>query len=78
MVCRDAGCRVRVVMLYRRIHRRHGHGDQFSGARDVGFAGGGSEQPVVADAMSAALLSTAAQRRLNNPSQSWAKVAITV
>src|SRR5260370_304572 len=51
MVCRDAGGRVRVVVLYWRIHRRHGHGDQFSGARDVGLAGGAGEQSVVADAM---------------------------
>jgi len=38
MIRRDAGGQVRVVMLYRRIHRdRHRHGDQFSGARDVSF-----------------------------------------
>ena len=46
-----AGGRVCVVMLYRGIDRRRGHGDQFSGARDIGLAGGAGEQPVVSDAV---------------------------
>jgi hypothetical protein len=45
------GGRVRVVVLYRRIGHRRGHGDQFSGARDIGLAGGAGEQPVVSDAV---------------------------
>ena len=53
MIRRDAGGQVRVVMLFRRTHRRHRHGDQFSGARDVSFAAGAGEQPVVADAVEA-------------------------
>ena len=32
---------------------RHGRGDQFSGARDIGLAGGAGEQPVVTDAVEA-------------------------
>src|SRR6266851_2651347 len=31
--------------------RRRGRGDQFSGTRDIGLAGGAGEQPVVPDAM---------------------------
>jgi hypothetical protein len=41
----------RVVVLCRRIRHCHWRGDQFSGARDVGLAGGAGEQPVVTDAM---------------------------
>jgi hypothetical protein len=32
-------------------HRRHRHGDQLPGLRDVGLAGGAGEQPIVADAV---------------------------
>jgi hypothetical protein len=35
----------------RTVNRTAGIGDQFSGARDVGLAGGAGEQSVVADAM---------------------------
>ncbi len=51
MVCHDAGGRVRVVGLCRRIHHRHGLSDQFSGVRDIGLAAGAGEEAVVADAM---------------------------
>src|SRR5260370_29186894 len=50
MVCVDAGVQARVVVLWR-IARRRGGGDQFSGTRDTGLAGGAGEQPVVPDAM---------------------------
>src|SRR5438132_10896949 len=51
MVCRGAGVQVRVVVLCRWIRHCHWRGDQFSGTRDVGLAGGAGEQSVVADAM---------------------------
>jgi hypothetical protein len=51
MVCRDAGGRVRVVALCRWIHHRHGRGDQFPGARDIGLAGGAGEEAVMTDAV---------------------------
>jgi hypothetical protein len=50
MVCCGAGVQVRVV-LCRRIGHCHWRGDQFSGARDVGLAGGAGEQSAVADVM---------------------------
>src|SRR6266478_4715365 len=49
-VC-GAGVQIGVVVLCRRIRHCHWRGDQFSGARDVGLAGSGGEQSVVADAM---------------------------
>ena len=52
MVCLDAGVQARVVVLWR-IARRRGRIDQFSGARDIGLAGGAGEQPVVTDAVEA-------------------------
>jgi hypothetical protein len=66
MVCRGAGCRIRVVMLYRRIHRRHGQAIG-SLARDVGFAVGAGEQPVVTDAVEP-LGRTWSRKRLMNSS----------
>jgi len=39
------------VGLCRRIHHRHGRGDQFPGARDIGLAGGAGEEAVVTDAV---------------------------
>src|SRR6266481_5872847 len=51
MVCCGAGGWVRLVALHRRIGHRHGHGDQFSGTRDIFLAGGAGEQPVVTDAV---------------------------
>src|SRR5260370_40147080 len=51
MVCCGAGVQVRVVVLCRRIRHCYWRGDQFSGARDVGLAGSGGEQSVVAYAM---------------------------
>src|ERR1700730_10151152 len=48
MVCCGAGGWVRLVALHRRIGHRHGHGDQFSGTRDILLAGGAGEQAVVA------------------------------
>ena len=51
MVCCGAGGWVRLVALHRRIGHRHGHGDQFSGTRDILLAGGAGEQPVVTDAV---------------------------
>jgi hypothetical protein len=41
--CRGAGCQVGIVVLRRRIDHRHWHGDQFSGARDMGLAAGAGE-----------------------------------
>jgi hypothetical protein len=51
MVCCGAGGQICVVVLCRRIGHCHWRGDQFSGARNVGLAGGAGEQSVVADAM---------------------------
>src|SRR6202045_1907093 len=51
MVCCGAGGWVRLVACHRRIGHRHGHGDQFSGTRDILLAGGAGEQPVVTDAV---------------------------
>src|SRR5438270_51791 len=48
---RGAGGWVRLVALHRRIGHRHGHGDQFSGTRDILLAGGAGEQPVATDAV---------------------------
>ena len=53
MVCCGAGGQICVVVLCRRISHFHWRGDQFSGARNVGLAGGAGEQSVVADAMEA-------------------------
>jgi hypothetical protein len=43
----------RCVVRRRRIDRRHWGGHQFPGARDIGFAGGARQQPIVANAMEA-------------------------
>ena len=51
MVCRAVGGRG--VVLCRRIGHRRGYGDQFSGTRDIGLAGGAGEQPVVTDTVEA-------------------------
>src|ERR1700730_15740248 len=51
MVCCGAGGQVHVVVLCRRIRYCHWRGDQYSGACNVGLAGGAGEQSVVADAM---------------------------
>src|SRR5260370_501257 len=40
-----------IVVLCWCLPRRHRCGDQFPGTRNAGLAGGGGEQPVVADAM---------------------------
>jgi len=50
MIGRSAGL-VRDHMLRGRVDRRGGRGDQFFGARDIGFACGSGEQSVVTDAM---------------------------
>src|SRR5271155_724999 len=52
MVCPNAGG-AGIVLLCGRIHRQRRCGDQLSGARDVGFAGGAGEQSVVADTVEA-------------------------
>ena len=51
VLCDAGGDRVCVVMLCRQIDRRQGRGDQFSGARDIGLAGGAGEEAVVTDAV---------------------------
>ena len=50
MIGRSAGL-VRDHMLRGRVDRRGGRGDQFFGARDIGFACGSGEQSAVTDAM---------------------------
>ena len=46
---RSSAGTARIIVLCRRLDRRHRGGDQFPSARDIGFAGGAGEQPVMAD-----------------------------
>jgi len=45
------GIDIRCIVCCRRIDLRHWGGHQVLGARDIGFAAGAGQQPVVADAM---------------------------
>jgi hypothetical protein len=64
--CRGVGL-IRVVVLCRRIHHRHGRGDQLPCRGGIGLAAGRGEQPRVTDAMEP-LRQNVNRKRLMNPS----------